>query len=129
MPVNKNGSNLDEVLSTISTSSTSSTFSASGSGWVTTSTPGSSWLTVSDTDSYIWSTSTTPITASGTITITYPPDHETTHALDLATREHEFPLFDTYNLDSPKGREKFVEAFKEYLLASFHPYLTLRLDA
>ena len=119
MPVNKNGSNLDEVLPTISTSST---FSASGSGWVTTSTPGSSWLTVSDTDSYIWSTSTTPITASGsTITIPYPPVTHEAH-------EREFPLFDTYNLDSPKGREKFVEAFKEYLLASFHPYITLRID-
>ena len=121
MPVNKNGSNLDEVLSTISASSTSSTFSTSGSGWVTTSTPGSSWLTVSDTDSYIWSTSTTPITASGsTITITYPPVTHEAH-------ECEFPFFDTYNLDSPKGREKFVEAFKEYLLASFQTHINITL--
>lgn len=120
MPVNKNGSNLDEVLSTISTSST---FSASGSDWVTTSTPSGTWsiaTTTADTP-YIWSTSTTPITASGsTITITYPPVTHEVH-------ECEFPFFDTYNLDSPKGREKFVEAFKEYLLASFQTHINITL--
>lgn len=124
MPVSETVSKWDKILSTIS---------SSGSDWATISAP-TDWVTVSTptttTDSYIWATSTTPITASGsTITITYHPDYEITHALDLATREHEFPLFDTYNLDSPKGREKFVEVFKEYLLASFQPHVTLRLDA
>lgn len=85
MPVNKNGSKWDEVLSTISTS---------GSDWVTTT-----------TTPYIWTTSTTPITASGsTITITYPPDHE-----------YEFPFLDTYNLESPRGREKYLTALRNYL--------------
>ena len=114
MPVNKNGSNLDEALSTISTS---------GSGWVTTSTSSGTWsVATATTDApYIWSTSTTPITASGsTITITYPPVTHEAH-------ECEFPFFDTYNLDSPKGREKFVEAFKEYLLASFQTHINITL--
>lgn len=128
MPV-KSANKWEKALSTIFTSGSDT----SGSDWVSISAP-TDWVTVSTptttTDSYIWATSTTPITAgSSTITITYPPDHEITHALDLATREHEFPLFDTYNLDSPKGREKFVEVFKEYLLASFQPHVTLRLDA
>ena len=113
---------MDEALFS---TSTSSTISASGSGWVTTSTPSGTWsvaTTATDTP-YIWSTSTTPITAgSSTVTITYPPVPHEAH-------ECEFPFFDTYNLDSPKGREKFVEVFKEYLLASFHPYITLRIDA
>lgn len=107
MPVNKNGSKWDEVLSTISTS---------GSDWVTTSSAVSDWVTVSTptttTDSYIWTTSTTPITTgSSTITITYPPVSEIT----WAPREYEFPFLDTYNLESPKGREKYLTTLKDYL--------------
>ena len=88
---------MDEVLSTISTS---------GSGWVTTTTPVSTWsVATTTTDSYIWTTSTTPITAgSSTITITYPPDHE-----------YEFPFLDTYNLESPRGRKKYLTALRNYL--------------
>lgn len=90
MPVNKNGSKWDEVLSTISTS---------GSDWATVSVP------TTTTGSYIWTTSTTPITAgSSTIIITYPPDHE-----------YEFPFLDTYNLESPRGREKYLTALRNYL--------------
>ena len=116
MPVNESTNKWEKALSAIS---------ASESGWVTTTTPVSTWSVATTTtdSSYIWTTSTTPITAgSGTLTITYPS------VPPSVPHECEFPFFDTYNLDSPKGREKFVEAFKEYLLASFHPYLTLRID-
>lgn len=116
MPI-KSTNKWENVLSTISASG-----SDWGSDWVTTTTPVSTWsvaTTATDTP-YIWSTSTTPIISSGSYEIIYAPE--------LATREREFPLFDTYNLDSSKGREKFVEAFKDYLLASFHPYITLRID-
>lgn len=87
MPVSETVSKWDTILSAVSTS---------GSDWVTTT-----------TTPYIWTTSTTPITAgSSTITITYP---------DLATREYEFPCLDTYNLESPKGREKYLSALRDYL--------------
>ena len=123
MPVSESVSNWNKILSNISTS---------GSGWVTTTTPSDTWSVATTTtdSSYIWTTSTTPITASGsTLTITSSGSYEIVRAPDLATREHEFPLFDTYNLDSPKGREKFVEAFKEYLLTSFQPLVTLPVYA
>jgi len=112
MPVNESESKWDilpadnwgKVLST----TTTSTISTSGSDWATVSVP-TDWATVSvpttTTDSYIWTTSTTPITAgSSTITITYPPDHE-----------YEFPFLDTYNLESPRGREKYLTALRNYL--------------
>lgn len=117
MPVNKSGSKWDKILPA-STSTTS--ISTSGSDWWAPISAPTDWVTVSTptttTDSYIWATSTTPITAGGsTITITYPPDHEVAHALDLATRKYEFPCLDTYNLESPKGREKYLTALRDYL--------------
>ena len=101
MPVSETVSKWDKILSTISTS---------GSGWVTTATPSDTWsVATATTDSYIWTTSTTPITAgSSTITITYPSD-----------REFEFPFFDTYNLESPRGREKYLTALRNYLNCYF----------
>lgn len=109
MPVDKSVNKWDKIISAISTSE---------SDWVTTSTPYISWITTSTTP-YTWttSTSTTPITAgTATITMASPPDYEVTHSphLDLVC-EYEFPFLDTYNFESPNGREKYIMALKNYL--------------